>query len=136
MHGSAGNPNRPSRWWQVVGVCSLGLVGMSTFVQPAHWLKRSSPIPFDATAWSTDARAWFSEPLRYRMAKHLASSGELIGKRETDVRAMLDDPPKMVREVGGGARWYGVKQLGGSDSLFLQVEFDEHHDVVRVVGPP
>lgn len=110
-------------------------LGLFVWKVPYPHLKLASPVPFERAAWEANAEPFCSEPSRYRMAKHIAVSGELIGMQETEVREMLDTPLDPGTPIGPDMRVWAVKRLGGSDSLFLQVAFDEQRRVVRVIGP-
>jgi hypothetical protein len=69
------------------------------------------------------------------MAKHLESSGVLVGKTESEVHSMLDSRTDKGTKIGDDMLVYAVKDVGGSDHIFLTIVLDADRRVVRVMGP-
>lgn len=127
---------RPIRWWDVTIILLVlapcGILGWN-ILYPR--LKLAGPLPFERDGWASHVEPLFSEPLRFRMAKHLVTSGELLGRSEAEIRALLDTPIDAGMTLGTDMRVYAIRLVGGSDSLHLQIVFDSDRRVVRVIGP-
>lgn len=132
MDATAGNPNQPSPRWHVALVALPVVLVVGWIVSN---IRSSSPIPFDAEAWRGNSQPMFSEPLRFRMAKHIASSGEFIGKTETELHALLDADGNSGRQIGTDRIAFAVRYEGGSDYAFVQFDLDSNRRVVRVIAP-